>query len=151
MNADLSISVETVSLSFSNFSRYAYHLDAYDYSPITVPDIRNLEARVLQERLQEFLRAASDADSDDEAKTQVRPFRLSGCMRELRLGSVTSKCVCPLQALVQLKRLQVFLRDSKDLSQRFSAELQVISDTLAANQGDGGGHLCDSSSSAANL
>ncbi|XP_075876793.1 uncharacterized protein CXorf38-like [Nelusetta ayraudi] len=67
------------------------------------------EERLLQERLQEFLQAASDGDGDDAAKTQ---------------------------AVVQLKRLQVFLQDNRDLSKRFSAELQDISSVLAANQGD---------------
>lgn len=69
------------------------------------------EVELLQERLQEFLQAASDGDGDgdDAAKTQ---------------------------AVVQLKRLQVFLQDNRDLSKRFSAELQDISGVLAANQGD---------------
>lgn len=56
-------------------------------------------------------------------------------MRTLRLGIVT-RTVCLLQAVVQLKRLQVFLQDNRDLSKRFSAELQDISSVLAANQGD---------------
>lgn len=53
--------------------------DTYRPARISMHIIRHWEAELLQERLQEFLQAASDsdADGDDAAKTQVRQFRLS--------------------------------------------------------------------------
>lgn len=69
--------------------------DSISQLTINAHIISYLETELLQEKLQEFLQAASDSDGDDVAKTQVWLFKLSLLHARAVLGDSDLNRVSP--------------------------------------------------------